>query len=442
MGNWGERNQSSVASISNPYPASLSSSWWHSLSFIVLTAFLLRLAVITTGHTYHITPARDHFQFGWEMGRLARSIALGQGFSSPTDLFTGPSAWAPPVYPYVLAGVFKVFGIYSNTSAWVILAFNSVFSALTCATIYNIARIMYGISVARAASWTWALFPYAIYWPVRVVWEASLSAFLLSVVLLLTLRMGNQSPKLHTWIGYGLLWGLIALTNTALISMLPFFVCWLLYRLQWRQQVIGACVCLLIMALTVCPWIVRNYFLFGKFIFIRDNLSLELHLANNDHSNGLWTRREHPGNDPEAMQRFHDLGEIRFMEEKDRQFREYVRDHPGQFLAFTLERAAYFWIGTPQNATIGKYNLLPLRHLAYLLSSLLAFIGLWLTLRSRLQAGFLFASLLLLYPLPYYLVNPFPRYKHPIEPALILLIVYSIWYARHWGRSKRLATNT
>ena len=151
--------------------------WTHSILFIVLVAFLLRVAVITIGHTYRITPRRDHFQFGWEMGRIARSIAMGQGFSSPTDLPTGPSAWAPPVYPYILAGVFKLFGVYSNLSAWVILTFNSIFSALTCLTLYRIGEKIYGVAVARATAWTWALFPYAIYWPVRVVWEMSLSAF-------------------------------------------------------------------------------------------------------------------------------------------------------------------------------------------------------------------------------------------------------------------------
>src|SRR5271167_1990434 len=96
----------------------------HSILFIVLVAFLLRLAVITIGHTYRITPRRDHFQYGWEMGRLARSIATGQGFSAPTDLPTGPSAWAPPLYPFILGGVFKLFGVYSALSAWVVLIFN------------------------------------------------------------------------------------------------------------------------------------------------------------------------------------------------------------------------------------------------------------------------------------------------------------------------------
>ena len=152
-------------------------SWSRSPLFIVLVALLLRLAVVSAG-TYRITPRRDHFQFGWEMGRLARSIATGQGFSSPTDLPCGPSAWAPPVYPYVLAGIFRMFGVYTAASAWVILALNSIFSALTCLTLYGIADRMYGPSVALATAWTWAVFPYAIYWPVRVVWETSLSAFL------------------------------------------------------------------------------------------------------------------------------------------------------------------------------------------------------------------------------------------------------------------------
>src|SRR5579872_6630371 len=212
-----------------------------SIFFIVLIAFLLRLAVITIGHTYRITPRRDHFQFGWEMGRLARSIATGQGFSSPTDLPTGPSAWAPPIYPYILAGVFRLFGVYSPLSAWVILTFNSIFAALTCLTLYRIAERIYGVAVARATAWTWAVFPYAIYWPVRVVWETSLTAFLLSLALLLTLRMVNKQERLRTWILFGVLWGVIALTNTAIVSMFPFCLLWLLYRLPRRtSHLVGA----------------------------------------------------------------------------------------------------------------------------------------------------------------------------------------------------------
>ncbi len=414
----------------------------HSILFIVLIALLLRLAVITVGHTYRITPRRDHFQFGWEMGRLARSIAEGQGFSSPTDLPTGPSAWAPPLYPYILAGVFRLFGVYSALSAWVILVFNSIFAALTCLTLYRIAEQIYGIAVARATAWTWAIFPYAIYWPVRVVWETSLTTFLLSLALLLTLRMADEPPRPRIWILFGLLWGVIALTNTAVVSMLPFCLLWLLYRLPRKpQQFVGAVLCALTVATVMSPWLARNYQVFGKFILIRDNLPLEMYEVNNDQSAGLWTRSEHPGNNPEAMRRFQELGEIGFMAEKQQEVRQFIHAHPGRFLRFTVERAVYFWIAPPQAAIVAGYDLMISRHTNFLLAAVLAFAGLWLTIRKRKRGAFLLACFLLIYPLPYYLVMPFVRYKHPIEPEMIMLIVYLFWEARRvqvrWPRIGR-----
>ncbi len=409
-----------------------------SVFFIVLVAFAIRLAVILIGHTYRITPRRDHFQFGWEMGRLARSIALGQGFSSPTDLTTGPSAWAAPVYPYILAGIFKLSGIYTPASALVILTFNSVFAALTCLTLYRIAERMYGVSVARGSAWTWAVFPYAIYWPTRVVWETSFTAFLLSLALLLTLRMADDPPRWRAWIGFGLLWGLIILTNTAVVSMMPFCLLWLIYHRPKRPQLTGAALSVFIALLVATPWLVRNHQVFGKFIFIRDNLPLEMYEANNDQSQGLWTRNEHPGNDPEAMRRFQELGELGFMAEKKEQVRQFIREHPGRFLEFTLERAAYFWIAPPQATIVAGYDLMISRHVNFALAAAFAFAGLWLTLRNRTPGGFLLACFLLIYPLPYYLVNPFVRYKHPIEPEMILLAVYLFCEASrvqiHWPK--------
>ncbi|HWY58254.1 MAG TPA: glycosyltransferase family 39 protein [Terriglobales bacterium] len=419
-----------TAARTNPPEQTARQPFHRSILFIVLIALLLRLAVITVGHTYRITPRRDHFQYGWEMGRLARSIAEGHGFSSPTDLPTGPSAWAPPLYPYILAGVFKLFGVYSGLSAWIILAFNSVFAALTCLTLYRIAERIYGIDVGRATAWTWAVFPYAIYWPVRVVWETSLTAFLLSLALLMTLRMADEPPRPRMWILFGLLWGIIALTNTAVVSMMPFCLFWLLYKLPRKAAFLGAALCVLTAALVVSPWLVRNYQVFGKFILVRDNLPLEMYEANNDQSAGLWTRNEHPGNNPEAMRRFQELGELGFMTEKGQQARQFIREHPGRFLRFTVERAAYFWIAPPQATIVAGYDLMISRHTNFLLAAVLAFAGLWLTIRNRKRGAFLLACFLLIYPIPYYLVMPFVRYKHPIEPEMIMLIVYLFWEAR------------
>ncbi len=130
------------------------------------------------------------------------------------------------------------------------------------------------------------------------------------------------------------------------------------------------------------------------------------------------------------MRRFQELGEIRFMDEKSQQVREFVREHPGKFLLFTMERIWYFWAAPPQTTIVAGYDLWVARHLEFLLAAVFAFAGLFVTLRHKNRYRWLLAPFLLIYPLPYYLVNPFPRYKAPIEPVMLMLIVYLLWEAR------------
>ena len=82
-------------------------------------------------------------------GTRSRSIAQGHGFSSPYEGSTGPTAWEPPLYPYLMAGVFKLFGIYTHASAWVLLSINSLFATLTCIPIYRIAQRTFGGTSGR-----------------------------------------------------------------------------------------------------------------------------------------------------------------------------------------------------------------------------------------------------------------------------------------------------
>ena len=106
---------------------------------MVLLSFILQVAAIGIFRQYHTRPD-DNFEFGWEMGRIGRSIALGHGFSSPYDGNTGPTAWEPPLYPFLIGGVFKVFGIYTLASAWVLLSINSLFATITSIPVFLIAR--------------------------------------------------------------------------------------------------------------------------------------------------------------------------------------------------------------------------------------------------------------------------------------------------------------
>ena len=113
----------------------LVNTWAHiraSQFWMVAIALFLRVGWIIVGHTYKFKSAENNFGFGWEMGRIGAAIASGHGFSNAFGAPTGPTAWEPPLYPYLTAGVFHVFGMYSRASAFVLLSINSVFSARMC----------------------------------------------------------------------------------------------------------------------------------------------------------------------------------------------------------------------------------------------------------------------------------------------------------------------
>jgi Dolichyl-phosphate-mannose-protein mannosyltransferase len=172
-------------SMNSPGPFS---RWWNrartSFSWMVLIAFSLRFGWIVVAHTYKFKTFDDNFSFGWEMGRIGRSLAQGQGFSNPFSEATGPTAWEPPLYPFLIAGVFKLFGIYTHASALVLLSINSLFSALTCIPIFMIAKRCFDEKLAIWTAWPWAVMPPVMYWCTRWVWETSLAALLLALIFL------------------------------------------------------------------------------------------------------------------------------------------------------------------------------------------------------------------------------------------------------------------
>src|ERR1700761_689063 len=155
--------------------------------------FLIRVLYITIIHTYRIRPQEDHLQFGWEMGRIARALAAGFGYADPFTGHSGPTAWSPPLYPLLIAGVFKIFGVYTAASAWVLLVINSIFSAATSSVIYEIASRCFHRTgrvrkIALWSGWLWALYPAAMQFAVRWIWDMCITAFLFSKIIAIALR--------------------------------------------------------------------------------------------------------------------------------------------------------------------------------------------------------------------------------------------------------------
>jgi len=403
--------------------------------WIVAVAFILRFGWIILRHTYKIKTSDDNFSFGWEMGRIAASIARGQGFSNPFGPATGPTAWEPPLYPYLMAGVFTVFGIYSKASAFVLLTINSVFSALTCVPIFRIARRVFSEKVAVGSAWAWALLPNVMFWSTRAIWETSLSALLLAMAFWLALTLEDREG-LRPWILFGLTWGIAALNSPTLLSFLPAAGLWAWWRRSQRgkSSLAGVILASVVFFACVMPWLVRNYETFGKFTFLRDNFGAELRLGNGPGANGTWMEYLHPSQDVFALRQFESMGEVAYIAMRKKQALAYIRADYGRFVVLCLERFIYFWAGPPKATQPPWMN--ELKNSLFLASSFLAFWGLIRALRLRRSGAGLFLWLMLLYPAIYYVAFPAPRYRVAIEPEIAILAVFVITEAR--TRSKVL----
>ena len=394
-----------------------------SVLWLIPLSFVIQLALIGALHEYRMRVGEDHFGFGFEMGRVGRSIALGQGFSNPYGDDTGPSAWEPPLYPYLIGGVFKIFGIYSIASAWILLSINSLLASLTTIPVYLIAQRTFGERVAIWSARVWALNPYVWYWSIHWIWDTTLTPLILALVFLIALEL-EQRPGLRGWIIFGILWGVAALANPASLSFLPFCGLWIWWRRYHHglPSIAGVAVSSLVFFLVLSPWLIRNYEVFGRFVFIRDDFGLQLRLGNNRFSDGMLFASLQPNLNQPEFEYFKHMGELKYEAFCRQRAFEWIRAHPARFVIVSLKRFFYFWNGVPRpTSSVSPFDF---RSSLFLASSVLAIWGAGRALRQNRPGAWLFAGLMLTYPLVYYFVFPHARYRHPIEPELFILIVF------------------
>jgi len=391
-------------------------------------ALALRLVVMGFAYKIQLDPSRDHWVFGWETGRVARSIATGHGFSSPYPEPTGPTALIPPVYTYLVAGVFKLFGVYSVSSALAILTLNNLFSSLTCVPVFLIARRVFGVPAAVWAGWIWAFFPYSIALSNVVVWETSLTTLLLTLLVLLTLKL-EHSKSLSAWVGYGLLWGASGLTSPAVLTTLPFLGAWIWFR-QWRRG--SNCTGLAIAAslaflLVVAPWIWRCSRTYGRLVAFRGNFGLEVLVGNSSDTSRAANWNVLPGFNKSELEELQRDGEPAYMAEKQREANEFIAHHRLRYAGLTLRRVVNTWTGLwefppPWNMDeSGVPNIL-----MYSFISCLAFAGLVLAIRHGREEAIPLAFLPMFLPAIYYLTHSDMGFRHPIDPVLVIFMAYAI----------------
>ena len=398
---------------------------------ILVVALGLRLGFAWNYQQQFSHQALRIIPFLFESGNIAHSVATGNGFRSPFRVDTGPTAWTTPVYPLLLGGIMRVFGPYTFASYVAAVLVNIAFSTLVCLPLFFAAKRIGGIKLAAAAAWLWAIFPNAILLTYESLWETSLSALLGATILWATLRV-MELRRPPAWCAYGLLWGLALMTNAVLLSLLPFLLGWMAWQARRLAKRPAPPALLTIAVIIVCcvPWTIRNYVVFHSFIPLRSILGLQLWVGNNPDAKVIWRGEQHPIHDSAERQHYIELGEIAYMREKERAAIAYMATLPSHEFALVAGRFVSFWSGgtpSPLHDLLASrsawFRYVLLFNLAAAFGTAAGILRLW---RERSLYLFPVAVFPLVLPWAYYLTLSLPRYRHPIDPVLLLLLAAAL----------------
>lgn len=394
--------------------------------FIASFAFGLRMFLLYVLSRIQPVPLKMNLPFGYELGAVAKSIASGKGFSSPLrDLETGPTIWFTPLYPYFVAAIFRIWGIYTEVSHVILETLNCAFAALTVIPIYGIARKRFGLGAAVGASWAWVFLPTSLFFPLFWIWDTALIGLVLALIVWATLELREQRGLLR-WAGYGALWVVGVLINPSIASLLPFFLGWLIWELRlaatpWAKPVATT---LLVFAIGLVPWTIRNYRVFGKFIVLRSNFGLELWLGNNANVTDTMAHLAHPNDNVAEAERYKRMGEIAYMADKQKDAIEYIRNHPLDTVNVVFRRFVENWLNV-EDSPVDVWAGGNLNVRAFLIfNSMLSFLCLLGALyahRAHDPEAPVFSFVLLVFPLVFYLTHTTPRYRYPIDPIIVVL---------------------
>ena len=407
---------------------------WFIICIIALAIGVrITVSLLTTSWVF---PSKDNFwAYGHEMGQIASSIAMGKGFSWPDEFRRqGATAWMPPVYPLIISASFRIFGIYSQKAAIAIELFQIILSVATCLTIYKLGKILYNAHVGIITALIFAFYPSSIHYAVQKIWSTTLFTLSFLVIILLCLQQISR-PTIGRSLGLGVLMGFAALVNPIVIGSYPFFLFWIYLhaKADRRAMVKSITTILLMLGLSITPWLIRNYMAFGQFIFIKSNFGHELFRGNNLYATGHFTKGSHFDALTKAERDYlastDEISFNRFLLHKAINF---IKTHPGRFVQLTTIRFTSYWTNMMQSLRLKKGIVQALYYVFLALSAA----GVLLTDWKRSDIQLILLALISL-PLPYYftVVGLF-RYRYPLEPLLLIFSGYTIsWII--WSLKKR-----
>jgi 4-amino-4-deoxy-L-arabinose transferase-like glycosyltransferase len=232
---------------------------------------------------------------------LARRVVDGYGFSFAEDHWPATRAGEPTahwsyLYTLYLAAIYKVFGTYPLIARVIQALIGGVFQTFL---VWRIGTHLFNRSVGLIAAALNAVYIYFFYYAGALITET----FYITCILWTfdaSFRLVRDNAKMvrwHQWIELGLAIGLTVLLRQVFLLFLPFLFLWIWWNVRdeqanesgWKNYfkhrihwsaIKGLSVVVLILALMIAPWTIRNYRVFGTFVLLNTNAGFAFYWGN------------------------------------------------------------------------------------------------------------------------------------------------------------------
>jgi len=291
----------------------------------------------------------------WESGGIAENMLKGKGFCISYARPDEPTSWQAPGYPFLLLIMWKIFGQTQN--AYLIL---SLFQALLISTIVfpvgSLTERWFDIRTAAIARWIACFMPLYGWYPTRIV-QASLVMTLHPWLLYGWLILANNESRSGWQIFLvGLLTGIGGLFQP--IILMPFgiltIICGFKQLIRGHTKAFWIIISTgIIVLLSITPWTIRNYYVHGKLIPIKNSFGKELWMGNNPHATGsafveggIDITIAYP---PASYKMIGHVSEIELMDALFKESVHYIIQDPAAFIWRFIKKVMWFWSAVPKS---------------------------------------------------------------------------------------------
>lgn len=223
---------------------------WRRVLVVGVIAFVVR-AIYWAALLHHYQPISDANQYN----QLALNLVHGHGFSDTfPQLAVHPTAWRPPLFPFVLGAVYAVFGIHLFLGQLLNALVGSVVVVLVDRLGTRIAGSTAGLVAAAVA----AVCPELLANDVTTLSEPLSHLLMVGIILLLLQRRLELA---------GVASGLLVLARASAQPLIPVLAVWALVHVGCRRALRFTLVAILV----VSPWAIRNWIQLGSPVLVTSN---------------------------------------------------------------------------------------------------------------------------------------------------------------------------